>query len=60
MLAVALAPPLLHTAVVFIGLVLILAIIYLVLILLSVPWLLFSVIVLLVWQVAERNSDPEH
>jgi hypothetical protein len=50
----------LHTAVVFIGLVLILAIIYLVLILLSVPWLLFSVIVLLVWQVAERNSDPEH
>jgi hypothetical protein len=60
MLAVAWAPPLLHTAVVFIGLVLVLAIIYLVLILLSLPWLLFSVIVLLVWQVAERNSDPGH
>jgi hypothetical protein len=59
MLAVAWVPPLLHTAIVFSGLVLALGTIYLVLTLLSVPWLLFSVIVLWVWHLAERNSDRE-
>jgi hypothetical protein len=59
MLAVAWVPPLLHTAIVFSGLVLVLAIIYLVITLLTVPWLLFSVIVLWVWHQAEQNSDRE-
>jgi hypothetical protein len=59
MLAVAWAAPLVHPAIVFIGLGLALAIVYLVITLLTVPWLLFSAIVLLVWQVVERNSDRE-
>jgi 4-amino-4-deoxy-L-arabinose transferase-like glycosyltransferase len=58
MLAVAWAPPLLHTVIVFSGLTLLLAIIYLVITLLTVPWLLFSLIVLWVWHLAERNSGP--
>jgi len=57
-LAVAWAPPLLHTAIVFIGLVLILAMIYLVLILLHLPWLFFCVIVLWVWRMAGQNLGP--
>jgi hypothetical protein len=59
MLVLVWAPPLLHTAIVFSGLVLILGMIYLVTTLLTVPWLLFSAIVLLVWHLAERNSDRE-
>jgi hypothetical protein len=59
MLVVVWALPLLHTVAVFIGLVLILATIYLVITLFTVPWLLFCVIALWVWHRAAQNSGRE-